>query len=687
MRGNTLRSLFVALILIAVAVATAPSACADPPNFAGSIPGFGGNLNLTAGVIHCHTTFSDGIYSIEEVARMAKAHGAKFLVVTDHFEDIELNEGQYEQVGNKVVASLRSVRRTSKQCGIAAYIKACRDATKKVGILVVPGVEVGLGTDRDWVYDAAGDKNWDNKIHMLAVGCITPELALLLQANLAHSGTTTYSRSEKVVRLETSQVSTSKTLHDAGLAVIIAHPYLRDMIHDFHYTLYKNRVDYVDGIEFFNGSDPNDENSMEAMGFIKRDSTMAPFKNMAVTSGCDFHGFPAVSDEGRFDHQTLLPVTLPSIWNNDNFEEGCKTVANALQGNDACVAGVKQTATSSLTDPLGTLSNLGSALSGLALRSAVYQDGEKVFGGLDVSLDDLDTNRPFYFHIPGLVMARVDANDQDRQAPFGGIPFKRVEPPTSGPRAGHRVDPPAEPRAEVPERLGDLQIENPANRWPIPVSFKAVGGTGELELMIENRTDRTQTLRFEPGMLFVVEGDPMGETYQPLVVIESCRFEVESNQRGTGRVDTLCANKRVGSPPTGLNLVYVGTNPVLGSVIQRAQATGSSIQNAIWEYTNAQMWYGSSLHLKRIAVNNKTGKTIRVSLEWHDTDGWHSDPNSYWEFAVDEKAILALPNDDPFWADKIRIWAKEEDGRQTWGDRQKEVNATTDGDIFEYVFR
>src|SRR5260370_7829231 len=36
------------------------------------------------GMVHCHTTYSDGKHSIEEMARAAEAMGMKYITITDH---------------------------------------------------------------------------------------------------------------------------------------------------------------------------------------------------------------------------------------------------------------------------------------------------------------------------------------------------------------------------------------------------------------------------------------------------------------------------------------------------------------------------------------------------------------------------------------------------------------------------
>jgi histidinol phosphatase-like PHP family hydrolase len=41
------------------------------------------NLDIK-GMIHCHTTYSDGKHSVAEMARAAEAMGMKYLTITDH---------------------------------------------------------------------------------------------------------------------------------------------------------------------------------------------------------------------------------------------------------------------------------------------------------------------------------------------------------------------------------------------------------------------------------------------------------------------------------------------------------------------------------------------------------------------------------------------------------------------------
>lgn len=386
-----MRALKVALIALGLLLATARVASAK-----------------AVGVIHCHTVFSDGIYTIEQVAQMAKDHGADFIVVTDHFEDIALTEEQFCDVSSDLVAGARWLNDAPKQNGIYNYMRACFEATQKVGILVVPGLEVGIGTNRDKVYDPAGGDNWDNKVHMLGVGCCTADVAYKLDAYLGHEDTKTYEQTEKTIRLDDAQDEVARLLHEAGLATVIAHPYLRDTIHRFHYTLYRNRMGNIDGIEFFNGSGPGDEKALEAMGLL--DGSAGQFKPLAVTSGCDFHGHPGCNDPDLFYRQTAFPnITLPTyIANSADHHSACRLIAQALMRPSNIAA----------LDNISVLDNP----TVLTDNAAFYQDGKPISG------DSVLGSAPVYLHQPGIAIARVTAVDSETSPAPSGQSGSSTEP-------------------------------------------------------------------------------------------------------------------------------------------------------------------------------------------------------------------------------------------------------------------
>ena len=51
---------------------------------AGKLPQDLVTLQDIRGMVHCHTTYSDGKHSIEEMARAAEAMGMKYITITDH---------------------------------------------------------------------------------------------------------------------------------------------------------------------------------------------------------------------------------------------------------------------------------------------------------------------------------------------------------------------------------------------------------------------------------------------------------------------------------------------------------------------------------------------------------------------------------------------------------------------------
>lgn len=92
------------------------------------------NRSLLKGAFHVHSNYSkDGEFSIEELARKAKVLGYDFLVLTDHFEDMD------EHVMQELIDESRRV-------------------TTSYALDIVPGIEIRLR----------------NKVHMLMVGIESP---------------------------------------------------------------------------------------------------------------------------------------------------------------------------------------------------------------------------------------------------------------------------------------------------------------------------------------------------------------------------------------------------------------------------------------------------------------------------------------------------------------------------------
>jgi len=600
------------------------------------------------GVIHCHTTFSDGFDTVESVAKMAKEHGAQFIVITDHLEDISLDSDEFDSFCPSFVLSLRQTRRIKKLTGISNYIQACSDATSRVGILVVPGIEVGIGTDRDRVYDPAGGDKWDNKVHMLGVGCVTEEVAQRISDYLGHNGSRTYSQSEKTIRLDEAQARIARILHEESMATIIAHPYLNDAIHGFHYTLYKNKVEEVDGIEFFNENftspDFGDEKALEAFGVTGRDSAMGSPRNFAVTSGCDYHGIPGTGGDELFKRQTVL-------YPGDKFMKFTSIKAR-----------YQLLAVALIDRNLPTLALADRMESSQWTLDRYFKNGEEVTSNV----------------APAITRGAVYGFENDRCIAFFPKGINNGELQTDG---GTDTQPQQTPEPqrndEIPfEQFGDIHLEKPNDRWSINVAGIAPGGTSTMNLVFENTTARDLTLDFLPGMIFVAVDDVLGVKRQPLVIVEHRRVTVPANQAATFEIKTACANHAVSAPSRDTVMVYAGYNPVLGSVIVESTNAGRGVQGDIWKYTDDNMWHGNWTRYKAIRVENNSTNEMKLFLAWHDENGWHNTNfERYWSFIAGESASLA-EDDIRIHADMVRYWAQSTDNRYVW--RQDKKNDTVD---------
>ena len=88
-------------------------------------------LDDLQGDVHMHTVETDGKNTIEEMAEAAKAHGYKYMAITDHSKNLAFANGLDDK---------RAV----------AHIQRIRDANEKVdGITILAGIEVDILADGD----------------------------------------------------------------------------------------------------------------------------------------------------------------------------------------------------------------------------------------------------------------------------------------------------------------------------------------------------------------------------------------------------------------------------------------------------------------------------------------------------------------------------------------------------------
>ncbi len=88
--------------------------------------------------IHVHTTFSDGKHSVEEIADTARNAGVDAVVLTEHFMD-EISYG-LPFVRRASSVTLRVPSLTPER--MSSYLDATREAEKRTGVLMLPGVEI-----------------------------------------------------------------------------------------------------------------------------------------------------------------------------------------------------------------------------------------------------------------------------------------------------------------------------------------------------------------------------------------------------------------------------------------------------------------------------------------------------------------------------------------------------------------
>jgi len=91
-----------------------------------------------SGVIHIHTAFSSGHYSIEELAAKAKEKGLEVLVLTDH----DLVAMEYGIFPFRNLIKKREERKSVLKLGPEKYLtEIARVNRRQQDVLVIPGVQ------------------------------------------------------------------------------------------------------------------------------------------------------------------------------------------------------------------------------------------------------------------------------------------------------------------------------------------------------------------------------------------------------------------------------------------------------------------------------------------------------------------------------------------------------------------
>ncbi|MCL5407328.1 MAG: hypothetical protein M1429_02435 [Patescibacteria group bacterium] len=215
-----------------------------------------------SGIIHVHSTFSDGDRTPGMVIRNAEKAGFQFLIETDHYEQIEKPQ------------TLRS--RLVKDYGFNNYWQKFSSNN----LIIVRGAEIET-------------RRGNARVHTLVLGDLKYDQGLMdLQGK------------------EGNQQAVIDYLNQKGFLSVAAHPSLitaigtqtwRGECSDFSYN--KSQCKGLSGIEFFNEDEAGYQQTLKwYLGLIAKGES--PF----VTAGCDSHSplLEPVNDTKRWQRRTMV---------------------------------------------------------------------------------------------------------------------------------------------------------------------------------------------------------------------------------------------------------------------------------------------------------------------------------------------------------------------------------------------
>lgn len=346
--------------------------------------------------VHAHTSFGDGANTVDQIAAAAKDCGIQAVVVTEHLDCIEVPRDHWMDylsrsfISNFTTRALgayrAAIRAAPKEAGQANFIAACRAATVKYGVLIIPGIEVTIGGLTDRAYDPDGSGNY---VHLLGVGLATPELCDDLRRYLGVRFEP-YGKGEKNLRLDLAQDKVAEMMHTAGLAVIVAHPYLQDKANPGKmYTTYRDYYRYVDGVGFFNGVP--DTKSMEAMGMLRPDANIIS-DNLAPVAEADYHGL-ALGELKGLNRNVIVGLPEPLTNRSEEFEMECGLVADALRSPSTTIISLAESA-----------SMVGDGMVEFWQDAKCVARGEA--GNFQLPVGSVDINRAVYVRVPDKMMIR-----------------------------------------------------------------------------------------------------------------------------------------------------------------------------------------------------------------------------------------------------------------------------------------
>ncbi|MBI2842139.1 MAG: hypothetical protein HYX78_01935 [Armatimonadetes bacterium] len=242
-----------------------------------------------SGIIHVHTTFSDGSDNVPQRVELAKKLGYKFVIITDH----------YEQIGSPEKVSLRYVAANPRgvDVGFPDYVRNCGEQTRDGSFVAIPGAEIQT------IWHAEPDTT--DASHTVALGSV---------------GTSGDDKLIKMFSEADRQEDVIKWVDKHHLLSVAAHPTLISTksatITPWEWQ--RNRYDLrkpdryvgIRGVEFFNSQ--TDQQNHDVLAWylsLLREEMKKPKdkrKPIFVTAGCDSHGWKDPNDLERWLRGTYV---------------------------------------------------------------------------------------------------------------------------------------------------------------------------------------------------------------------------------------------------------------------------------------------------------------------------------------------------------------------------------------------
>ncbi|MCX6345181.1 MAG: hypothetical protein NT018_08900 [Armatimonadetes bacterium] len=298
------------------------------------------------GIIHVHSTFSDGSDNIAQRAESAKQAGASFIIITDHLDQLDSRDKPPAKAGR--IANPKAI-----DVGTDNYLSTFKNLGVE-SIVMIPGVEVS----NSWGSDSA---------HTLALGSLDASVCQSLKST-------------------GSQAATIDIINQHSMSVA-AHPNCTSKL-TFQIRAWEkgrfrsdtsdpNVCANVKGVEFFNDKGPA-QTRATLRWYL---SLVGKHRDVFVTSGCDSHGWKEPDDLERWERKTW-------VWTDNPTAEGFldalakgRTYASA-QGSYITEMNYRpggvQSVTSTPTFSIKLVLPTGIANAMRGSSAAMYRDGVEV---------------------------------------------------------------------------------------------------------------------------------------------------------------------------------------------------------------------------------------------------------------------------------------------------------------------